>query len=237
MDTRKVPEEMISSYEAPFAGFRFFLSKPKLWLIPLLGTLLAWICLVAIMLIVTYKAWPTKGSSETLYLFKIFQAVGAGAMVSLLAWIFVFPIILNLFFEHLIKHVLIAKGDVIPSTGFFQTAWSGVYILLKTWHWRLLWVVLGLIVIWVCAPLALILFQLGIIHAAMIDGCDLTLGLQGVTPQKKWELIKKHRIGLLVAAIIGGIVSCFLMPTVLVWLFWIPGIYVGAALWVRTWVA
>lgn len=235
MDTRKAPDSAspIEGYEAPFVGFRWLLGKPRLWLLPILGTLIAWCMLLAVLLLVTYKVWPLKGS--TLYSLKIFQALGIGSIAALVAWLFVFPVILNFFFEHLIKHVLLAKGDSLPETSFFRAAWSGIYILLKTWHWRVFWIILGIAMLWICAPLAFVILQLGVVYVALIDGCDLTLGLQGVVTSKKWEFIKAHQKGFIAGAFTGGIVSCFLMPTVLVWLFWIPGIYVGAALWVRTW--
>lgn len=225
----------VAGYDSPFIGFRFFLGKPKLWLIPLLGTLCAGFLLAFSLLIVTYNAWPIRQSSEALYFFKIFQALGLGATTALALWVLVLPFFLNLCFEKLIKRVYLAKGEILPSVSFFKTACSGSYILVKTLHWRLFWIVLGMLMMFACAPLTFLILQIGIAHTAMLDGCDLSLGLKGMNAKKKLELIRKHRIGIVAGGITGGIVSCFLMPTVLVWLFWMPGMYVGAALWVHEW--
>jgi len=200
-----------------------------------MGTLFAWFFLFCVFFIVTYKAWPLKQVSHTLYMFKSLQALGFGALVALILWMFIFPFVLNLCFERLIQHVYMAKGVTLPSVSFFKTACSGGYILLKTLHWRCFWIVVAAVMIFVCAPVSLLVLQMGIAHTALLDGCDLSLGVKGMGAGQKLMLIRKHRMGIAAGGVIAGLVSCLLMPTILVWLFWIPGIYVGAALWVHEW--
>lgn len=230
------PKQAVEGYESPFIGFRFFLSKPKLWLIPLIGMCVTWLILFSIVFFVTYKAWPEQQPSQIKYTWKIVQAIGFGVMIGLSTWLVLFPFLLNLAFEHLIKQVYLAKGDTLSPLPFFQTVFSGGYVVVKTLHWRIAWIVLGCVMIVVCAPITLLIFQLGMTHSALLDGCDLSLSVKGMHASARLALLRKHKLGILLGGIIAGVVSTFLMPTVLVWFFWIPGIYVGAALWACEWV-
>lgn len=225
----------ISGYNSPFIGFSFFLSKPKLWLIPLISTLAAWFLLFCLFIFTAYHLWPTNTTSDLKYTLKIFQSLGIASIIALMAWVFLIPFFLNICFEGLLKKVYLAKGDILMPLSFLKTLSSGTYIFIKTIGWRLFWVVLGLIMILIFGPATLLVVQLGMAHIALIDGCDLSLSLKGVEGKQKLVLIKKNRLGILFGGCIAGLVSFFLMPTILIWLFWIPSIYIGAALWVREW--
>ena len=225
----------ISGYNSPFIGFRFFLSKPKLWLVPLMSTLAAWFLLFCLFIFVAYRLWPINTPSDLKYTLKAFQSLGIAAIVALMAWVFLVPFFLNVCFEGLLKKVYLAKGDILQPLSFFKAFSSGAYIFVKTLGWRLFWVVLGALMVIAFGLAAMLVAQLGIAHIALIDGCDLSLSLKGMEGKQKLILIRKHRLGILAGGCIAGIVSFFLMPTILIWLFWIPGIYVGASLWVREW--
>jgi hypothetical protein len=228
-------EKKISGYQSSFVGMGFFLSKPKLWLIPLLSAFLAWLLLFFVFIIVAYQLWPHHESAHLKYTLKAFQALGIGAIAALVLWVFFIPFFLNLCFEQLLKKVYLAKGDVLAPLSFFSSISSSAYILFKTFGWRIFWIVLGGLMIIASAPLALIIAQLGIAHIALLDGCDLSLSLKGIESKKKWALIKHYRLGILSGGCVAGLVSVLVMPTILVWLFWIPAIYIGACLWVRQW--
>lgn len=228
--------EKLQGYKSPFVGFRFFLSRPKLWLIPLLGTLLAWFLLFCVFLMMIYSMWPNADSSNQHYMLEVMKSIGIGTLICVALWVFILPVLLNLSFEHLIKKVYIDKGDIIQPLSFFKTCLSGCYVLVKTLHWRLAWVVLALAMIFVCTPLIFFVFQFAVAHIAVLDGCDLSLNIKGINATTRLTLIKQHKRGILAGGIVGGVVSCVFMPTVLVWLFWIPSLYVGACLWVREWV-
>lgn len=231
---KKVPDstERLQGYKIPFVGFRFFLSKPKLWLTPLLGTLFAWVLLFSVFLVIIYSMWPQADASMT----EIMKSIAVGSFSCMALWVFIVPVFLNLSFEHLIKQVYLDQGDSIHPLSFVKTCLSGCYVLVKTLHWRLVWIVLAGMIIFVCAPLIFFVVQLAVAHSAVLDGCDLSLNIKGVNAETRLRLIQQHKRGILAGGVLGGIVSSVFMPTVLVWLFWIPGLYVGACLWVREWV-
>lgn len=225
----------ISGYNSPFIGFGFFLGKPRLWLVPLLSTLAAWFLLFCLFIFVAYHLWPMNTQSDLRYTLKVFQSLGVAAIVALMAWVFLIPFFLNICFEGLLKKVYLAEGDVLEPLSFFKTFSSGAYIFIKTLGWRIFWVFFGALMIVAFGPATLLIVQLGVAHIALIDGCDLSLSLKGIEAKQKLVLIRKNRLGILSGGCIAGLVSFFLMPTILIWLFWIPSIYVGAGLWVREW--
>jgi hypothetical protein len=224
-------------YRSPFVGFFFFISKPKLWLVPLLGMLVAWFSLFVIFIMVAYSVWPEKAGSHVTYVLNIAQALAVSSLVVLITWLIVLPVFFNMCFEKLLKKVFLIKGDVLASPSFFNMIASSMYVFIKTLGWRLLWVLIGVLTFFIWTPMTLVVVQLGMAYTALLDGCDLSLSLKGVVAKRRLVLIRKYHLEILFGAIVAGIVSAFLLPTFLIWLFWIPSIYIGAYFWTYEWSA
>lgn len=226
---------MMRGYRSPFVGFLFFISKPKLWCIPLMGMLFAGVLLLTIFIMVFYSIWPDKGVSHLAYALNITQALGISALVILLIWLVVLPLFFNMCFEHLLKKVHLMKGGVLETLSFFNTLTSSMYVFVKTLGWRFLWLIFSGVTFFLWTSMTLVVVQLGMAYTAVLDGCDLNLSLKGVVAKQRLLLIRKHHLEILFAGIVAGMVSAFLLPTLLIWLFWIPSIYVGAYFWINEW--
>lgn len=225
----------MKGYKSPFVGFIFFISKPKLWWFPLMGMLFAWGILLTIFVLVVYSVWPGKTDSHINYVLNIIQALAISSLVVLMAWLFVLPIFFNMCFEKLLKKIYLIKGDVLESPSFFKMLSSSMYVFVKTLGWRILWVVLAGVTLFLWTPMTLVVVQLGMAYTALLDGCDLSLSLKGVVAKQRLVLIRKYHLEILLGGIIAGIVSFCLLPTFLIWLFWIPSIYIGAYFWTHEW--
>ncbi|PCI92451.1 hypothetical protein COB11_07350 [Candidatus Aerophobetes bacterium] len=223
----------IQGYSAPFVGFCFFLSKPRLWFLPVLAMLFSWIVLFAIGVLVAYYAWPKTDVSWLYTSFKIFRALGLAAFAAVFVWIIFFPIFLNICFEKLLKKVYLAKGDTFEPLSSYKALVSGFIIFKKTILLRFFWILLCLVAAFIYGPLGMVASQIAIAHISFIDGLDLSLSLKGLDANARYALIKKYRVSLIVGGFIGGLVGFVFLPTLIVWLFWIPSLYIGACLFAR----
>ncbi|MBM3191567.1 MAG: hypothetical protein FJZ63_02780, partial [Chlamydiae bacterium] len=128
-------------YQSPFFGFRFFVSKPSLWWIPLMGMAIAYGLLMFVFVMVAYSLWPGSGESPLEYSGDALKALGLGALVALGVWVVVTPLLFTLCFEKMLKRMHLMKGDVIERISLLKSLQSSLYIFFKTLGWRLFWVV------------------------------------------------------------------------------------------------
>lgn len=226
-------ERKVTVYNSTFVGLTYFLTRPKLWLLPLMGMLIVWVVIASIFLFTSYYSWPQIEGSHLKYSLKILQSLAIASVCSLLGWIVLTPVILTLCFEHLLKKVYLLHGDAIESISLLKSVSSSCSVFIKTIGMRLIWVVIGFVLVFILTPLSPLVLQIAISHFALIDGCDLSLALRGKNISERVSFLKKNKFRLFFSACILGCVGVFLMPTMLIWMFWIPSIYIGMCLWVR----
>lgn len=220
----------LQGFSAPFVGFSFFLSKPRLWWIPILTMLLCFLFLAAVGTFVAYYSWPKTDVSWMYKSYRIFRALGLGAFSAVLIWILFFPTFLNVCFEKLLKKVFLAKGEEIQPLSTAKALLSGLIIFKKTIFLRFIWLLVCFVTPFVYGPLGMVVSQVAIAHLAFIDGVDLSLTIKGLDAQKRFLVIHHNRFSLFMAGVIGGVIAFFFLPTLIIWLFWIPSLYVGALL-------
>ena len=223
----------MQGFVAPFKGFACFLSRPRLWWTPLLLMLLTTLILIFVAAIVAYYAWPHSGLGWVYRSFKIFQALGLSAFAALFVWLVVFPILLNICFERLIKKIYLAEGETLVLLTTHQALISSFIMFKRTFLLRCIWMIFCLVAPFIYGPLGVIASQIAIAHLAFVDGMDLSLALFGIKAKKRYQIYHKYRFSVFMGGFIGGLFACLFLPTLLVWLFWIPSLYVGAALFAK----
>ncbi len=225
----------ITGWNCAVVGFGFFLAKPKLWLGPLLTTLLCWLFLFAAFFLTTYFSWPASHIGWAKYTLKIFQALGIASAVVLALWSFVMPGFLNWAFENMIRKVLLLKGESLPKAQYFKSFASSFYVMGKTILWRAIWLFIAIICAIFFGVIGLIISQVAFGHIAVLDACDLCLNIRGIKGRDRYDLLRTNFVGILSGGLIGGLLGFVLIPTVIGWIFWLPGVYAGCALWTRFW--
>lgn len=222
-----------SPFLYPFKGFVFFLSKPKLWPLPLLAVLFSWMILFAVGIYVAYIFWPSAPMNFGYASYKIFRALGFASLAALGTWVFIFPLFLNFCFEKLLKKVFLAKGAYLEPLSFHKSLLSSLWVFKKTFFIRIFWLGLSLFTAFTFGPFSILLSQMAIAHLAFIDGMDLSLSLLGKDVDTKIRILSRQKASIFWAGILSGLFSFFLIPTFIVWIFWIPSVYVGASLYIQ----
>ncbi|NRA90680.1 MAG: hypothetical protein HRU43_06100 [Simkaniaceae bacterium] len=135
----------------------------------------------------------------------------------------------------MIGKILHDKRIPVKGEGSFQAAVSSIQVIFRTLGWRLFWPLLTLIAIFFFGPLSMFIAQIGMGHIAVIDACDLALTIQGEPVSKRVQALKKRVIPILLSGFVAGVLSMILTTTIIGWLFWLPGVYVGCTLWTLQW--
>lgn len=228
-------EQKVTATSCSFMGLGYFVSRPYLWLAPILAALISFFVLLAAFFLTAYVSWPHEGSGWLGYTWGMFKSLGYASLTLIALWVSVFPIILNFAFENMIGKILHDKQIPIQGEGMFQAVRSSITVLFKTLGWRLFWPLATLIFLFIFGPLALFIAQIGMGHIAIIDAADLSLTIQGERAHARISALKSRTLPILTAGFIAGMLSMILSTTIIGWLFWLPGIYAGATLWTLTW--
>jgi len=225
----------VNSTNCTIVGFGYFVARPHLWLGPLVATLISFFILTGTFFLVTYFSWPSENLRWFAYTWGIFKSFGYASVAILCLWVSLFPIILNLAFEQMCGRILHIERSETKGEGLAQALASSIYVIFRTLGWRIFWPLITLVSLFFFGPLTLFLAQVGMGHIAIIDACDLSLSIQGVKGGDRMKLMKKRRWLMLMAGLIGGMLSMVLTITIIGWLFWLPGVYAGATLWTMNW--
>lgn len=212
---------------AIFEGFWFYLARPKFWLRPLAFMIFTWFLFFSFFLFVLYSVWPLNESFSASYTIKMLQAIGVASACSIGVWVFIFSFVSNQIFEALIKKVLIEKKCFIHPLSCIKSIKEGFLFFYKTLFWRFFWVIASLICYFL-GPFSLLISQVGLSHLAFIDGCEMTLLLLGVCFPQRFSFYKRHNKKVLLSSVFFGLLSLFFIPSILLWLFWVPSLYIGA---------
>jgi len=225
----------ITATNSTIVGFGYFVSRPYLWLAPLMTALLCFFVLLSTFFLTAYIAWPQVGNGWFDYTWGIFKSLGYASFAILALWVSVFPIILNFAFENMIGKILQEHHVPIKGEGMMRATVSSVQVIVRTLGWRLFWPIVTLFSLFIFGPLALFLAQIGMGHIAIIDATDLSMAIQGIPGKKRIQEIRNRFPQLLTAGIIAGMLSMILTTTIIGWLFWLPGVYAGCTLWTLNW--
>jgi hypothetical protein len=216
----------------PVAGLIHFLSRPKLWPGALIANFLAWVITLLLAIVVCWWTWPVLTQDIGWFAFMINAglAFGWGMLAFLVGWMVLVPIVLGMAYEKLTRRILLAEGHEVIEEGSIAAARSAVVFVFKTLHWRLGWLVLGLLPLLIgLPPLSWLIATVALGHVALLDACDTALAMRGHGGAARARLIGTHRREMLLGGLGAGIAGQALGSTVIGWLFWMPGLYVAAA--------
>jgi hypothetical protein len=230
----------VNASNSSFVGMSYFVSHPKLWIAPLLVMILVTFILALVAFFIIFYIWPltpvlSTASSWFHYAWKILFAFGVAFLAILLFWLFLFPICMNFAFQGVIRSVFRNLDAPLNEEGLLSANVSSFYTFYMTIGWRAFWPLITFISLFIFPPISSLFAQLGIGHISTLDGCDLSMSLLGVPGKKRLGILRQHHKEIFLGGMIAGVMSFLLLPTFLLWLFYIPGIFVGAALLVIQW--
>lgn len=211
-----------------FEGFFFYLARPRFWLSSLGFMIFAWFLFFSFFLFVLYSFWPSNQSVSISYTIKMLEAVGIASACSIGFWVFIFSFVSNQVFESLIRKIMIERGSFVHPISWVRSLKEAFLFFYKTLFWRVFWV-LASVICYFLGPVSLLISQVGLCHLAFIDGCEMTLLLMGAPFSQRFAFYIEHHKKVIISSVFFGIISLFFIPSILLWLFWVPSLYIGAS--------
>ena len=224
-----------TAFGAPFSGFMYFCSHPKLWFYPLLFVLIGILLALVAVGSVVYLNWPSYDGTWWQIILDFLLTIGLALGVFLLFWVAVLPIMLGFAFDGLVKQVYKDKGIGALEERTFASVKSAIQVLIRTIGWRILWPILGVVTSFIFAPLGIIISEFGIGHIAAIDAFDLALAMRGISGKQRAKLAHVHNSDIFNAGLSGGILSSGLSFLIITWPLFFPSMFTGMALWIAAW--
>lgn len=222
----------MNAWNMTFTGLNFFVNRPKLWLIPLLTTLVIAAVFIFLFGYLSYVFWPAVDVAWPQYMLGMFKATAKSFFIILLLWIFLFPIALNFSFESLVRKTLTEVQAPISDQSIIKSTMQNLTLIFQNLGFRIFWPALTLVSLFVFPFASVFIAQLGIGHIAVLDSASMAYVIMGKSKREQNELFETHRGDYLTAGLLAGVVSLFVLPTVIFWIFLIPSIYIGCALFV-----
>lgn len=228
----------------PLAGMIYFATHPRLWLQPIVATLLSGTVTLLICMTSLFFLWPDQPAEIGLWSFlwefksDIFSAIAITALILLVLWIFAIPLYISLAYEKLVRRVFSLTNVSVNEEALVDSAKSSLHMLIRTLPWRLFWLIMSILtlVLMMWFPLvSACVSAIGMGHIAVLDACDVSLSIRGVSGKERSQLMAENRMHLLGAGLLSGIAGTLLSLTFIGWFFWLPGMYVGASLVTPHW--
>lgn len=230
----------------PVRGLGYFLAHPRLWFAPLLATLAAGFAVGLVAVLVLWLTWPgaeVEGWWPNLWRGALaFVWFGLAGVVS---WFAALPLLMGLAYEALSKRVLREHEVALGEERTISAMKSAAIVLLHNLGWMILWPCLAIactiaallvpLTSPLLVPLSVFLGQFGLAHIAVLEGADLALGARGVPGTKRWRMLRERRRAVLLAAVVGALMSLLLGLTLVGWVLFMPAMFTGAAIWVARW--
>ncbi len=220
---------MIDRWNCPFHGLGYFLSHPRIWGWAFLGIFAAFISTIWVCYKVIAATYPHFVS-----FWGIVHSLGWASFALLLMILFVFPLIFNACFAKALANQLKREGISVSQESFWSSLLSSAGVFIRTLKWRILWPSLLLVAIFWAPVLIVPLTFLAANHLAIIESADLVLSLFGINADGRVEWIKKRGRDCLAAALSGALLSFLLSLILIGWILWIPALYCGVFLWIRS---
>jgi hypothetical protein len=194
----------------------------------------ALLVMTALFFFIIFIRWPEANLTWLPYLWTIVKSVGYGFAAVLAIWVIALPLGLTWCFEGMQRKIYQEQGVQVREEKLLHSVKSGLHVLIRTIGWRIFWPVMTLICTLTLGPVGVFVGHVGLGHVSAIDATDLSLSLLGYRGSQRLELIKSNRGFLLLSGVIAGALGFVLGLTIIAWLFWLPGIFAGAPLWVKT---
>ena len=201
--------------------------------------ILLFLAIVLMGFLIVFYTWPVGVEASTMewfhYTWRIFFSFGVAFLAIVIAWLFIMPVCMNFAFQGAIRSIYRELSVPVSEEGLLTANISSFYTFYKTLGWRVLWPLLTFVSLFIFPLVTPLIAQLGIAHLSMLDGSDLSMSLLGLSGKRRIEILKAHQRELFVGGMVAGVFSFILLPTFLLWIFFIPGIFIGAGLLVLGW--
>ena len=221
-----------SALLSPVRGFVFFVLHPRLWFKPLLITFFASLLVGLVFGYSIWGYWPEELGSTWHYLLGVLKAIGLASLISVVMWAFFISILLSYAFDSMMRKALKSEGLLTHEVSFLVSFKIALQVMMRTLGWRIFWPFFTFIAIFFMPFASALIAQIGVGHMAVIDGAGMTMSFLGYDTLKQISVYRMYRASFLSMGVAAGLGSLFLLPTFFIWLFWIPGIYIGVAFWI-----
>jgi hypothetical protein len=199
--------------KAPLSGFSYFIKNPELWPKPLAMTFFVYFYFLGSFLIVLKASLPTNSFEVGSYL-TFYKSLAVALAISLSIWF----LLISLLYAFIIFN-LFANAACFKELHLSKKIKKILGLLYSNGAWRLFWILVVSFTAVYCGPISIVFSQVALAHVALLDGALLT-------KQIKSRPLTFH-FGLLCGAVFGGLVAFLCIPTIIIWLFWIPSLYIG----------
>ncbi len=216
---------MPNRWNCPFLGLGFFLTHPRFWGWALLGVLISGAATLAVTGKVIAATYPHPFS-----FWPFLQSLGWGLFSFLLLVIVLFPIVFNACFTS----ALMREARRAEEGSFWNSFASSFWVFFRTLRWRILWPILLLLCLFFIPLLVFPLSLLAVNHLAILESADLVLSIYGYTGAERVSWLQSRGSDCLAAALSGSLLLFLLSFLIIGWIFWIPAIYCGVFVWLRS---
>ena len=224
---------MPSLAPAPLLGLARFLARPGWWLIPIVATALAMLATGLTTVGIAIIFWPDSELSlwSWAYWAELGWALGAAGVIALVGWFALLPLLLSFAYEGLIKRVFRAAEVPIVEERPLGAVQSALVVFVSGIGWMIFWPIATLLTALLLPILSPVVGQMGLAHGTCLAAIDSGLALRGRKGVERVRFIKEHRGEIWGFTLVAALVGLPLALTVIGWVAWLPGLFVGVAMW------
>lgn len=212
----------------PLRGLVWLLSRPRLWLRPVLAQAGLLSVMVAAMTTVGWYLWPVEAVTGWARAWEILLALGAGLTAGTLAWLVAAPLITALVLDALAAEVRRHLGQGVDAGGWHSVP-AALSMLRTTFLARLGWTAVTLVALFL-GPIGPLVGAYAMARVASLDAFDTALAAgDGHAACRRQGLID-HAGDRTTGALVAALLSLALGMTIIGWVLWMPALVCGAAL-------
>lgn len=206
-------------FRAPLKGFSFFIKKPELWSQALAWTLGVYLYFFGLIIFLLKVRAPANFLKEGT-LANFYPSLAWALGLSLAGWFFGVSV--------LYTFVVLRLFSKITNSGREYSLLSKVKksfnLLYQNGCWRVFWVIFVFLAAYFFGPFSIVLFQVALAHIALLDSFSLNFDNSSTSLPKNST---SDSWGFAGGGVLGGLFGFFCVPTIIVWLFWLPSLYIG----------
>lgn len=211
-------------------GILSFISRPHLWFIPLVLTTFLLALLGGASTFALITTWPKLHSHSFHYFIEVTRSIAIALTTVLFIWSFVLILVFDIGMLRLSRsllHNLNARPKKPLASEIFKLALSSYKGSIK---WKFFWFLVTIIFLLIFPPFAIFFAPIGIGHSLVFSALNSGLMMQNYSEKESLQYINSDKLSLISSALIFGVLSLALLPTVIGLLFLIPGAYAGGVM-------
>jgi len=228
---------VMASMPWPVQGTIDFARSPRWWGWPVLILLLVALACLGIGVLCVFGLRPEGDLSWWRSLLQWLLAIATAIFAAVTTWIVLQPLLLALVFESLVIRIQREAGATPTPEGLLRGLLSALRVVVSTLPLRAATAAIAFIGPLAAGPAGIVAAATAMSYVALIDACDVGLAARGFDGARRLALIREHQRALRRVLLPTVGLKLLLGLTIVGWLFWLPGLLVGAAREVLTWSA